>query len=296
MQSGNEGYTGSNKVYTGKGNVKGMRLITTGDTHGDPVKRFRSVLESIKASEGTDCTFTKDDLMAVVGDFGVIWGPDTPKQKRIEDRILDELEAMPFTTIFIDGNHENFDRLMSFPEEERFGGKVGVLRPSVLHLKQRGHVYNFGDMKVWCFGGGISIDKILRREGTSWWAREEPSEEEYTYGLNQLEKNGWKVDMVFTHAAPTRALNALRLKPLLASDLGYEPNLYDPLSPYFDMVAEKLDFDSWSFGHYHINAPELKPLEDFISAPDGHKSYTALSSMALEYEIGEYEDGGEETV
>ena len=262
-----------------------MRLIITGDTHGNPLNRFRSVLDRVKASEETEYAFTKNDLMAVVGDFGVIWGPDTPKQRRIENRILDELEAMPFTTVFIDGNHENFDRLLAFPEEERFGGKVGVLRPSVLHLKQRGHVYDFGGMKTWCFGGGISIDKILRREGTSWWAAEEPSKEEYEYGISQLEANGWRVDMVLTHAAPTRALNALNLKPLLARDLGYEPNLYDPLSPYFDKIAGRLDFDSWVFGHYHKDDPELRPIEDFISAPDGHKSYSALYSMALGYEI-----------
>ena len=262
-----------------------MRLIITGDTHGNPLNRFRSVLDRVKASEETEYAFTKNDLMAVVGDFGVIWGPGTPKQIRTENRILDELEAMPFTTVFIDGNHENFDRLLAFPEEERFGGKVGVLRPSVLHLKQRGHVYDFGGMKTWCFGGGISIDKILRREGTSWWAAEEPSKEEYEYGISQLEANGWRVDMVLTHAAPTRALNALNLKPLLTKDLGYEPNLYDPLSPYFEQVTERLDFDRWSFGHYHKDDPELSPIEDFISAPDGHKSYSALYSMALGYEI-----------
>ncbi len=266
-------------------NVKGMRLIITGDTHGNPLNRFRSVLDRVKASEETEYAFTKNDLMAVVGDFGVIWGPGTPKQIRMENRILDELEAMPFTTVFIDGNHENFDRLLAFPEEERFGGKVGALRPSVLHLKQRGHVYDFGGMKTWCFGGGISIDKILRREGTSWWAAEEPSKEEYEYGISQLEANGWKVDMVLTHAAPTRALNALNLKPLLTKDLGYEANLYDPLSPYFEQVTERLDFDRWSFGHYHKDDPELSPIEDFISAPDGHKSYSALYSMALVYEI-----------
>ncbi|MGD9665972.1 MAG: metallophosphoesterase [Synergistaceae bacterium] len=262
-----------------------MRLIITGDTHGNPLNRFRSVLDRVKASEDTEYTFTKNDLMAVVGDFGVIWGPDTPKQRRIENRILDELEAMPFTTVFIDGNHENFDRLRAFPEEERFGGKVGVLRPSVLHLKQRGHVYDFGGMKTWCFGGGISIDKILRREGTSWWAAEEPCKEEYEYGISQLEANGWRVDMVLTHAAPTSALDALNLKPLLIKDLGYEPNLYDPLSPYFEQVTERLDFDRWSFGHYHKDDPELSPIEDLISAPDGHKSYSALYSMALVCEI-----------
>ena len=59
-------------------NVKGMRLIITGDTHGNPLNRFRSVLDRVKASEETEYAFTKNDLMAVVGDFGGIWGPGTP--------------------------------------------------------------------------------------------------------------------------------------------------------------------------------------------------------------------------
>ncbi len=261
-----------------------MKVIVISGTHGDPVKRFRSVMDSIKAREGSEPSLTKNDLMAVTGDFGVVWGAETPEWSQIENKILDELEAMPFTTVFIDGNRENFDRLLAFPEEERFGGKVGVLRPSVLHLKQRGHVYDFGGTKTWCFGGGISVDKILRRDGISWWAQEEPSEEEYAYGLSQLEENGWKVDMVLTHAAPTSALHAVRLKSILTRDLGYKPNLYDPMWSYFDKVAKKLDVDRWFFGHHHIDDPEQWSFKDSTAKPFDHKCYPAVLSM-VEYKI-----------
>ena len=35
-----------------------------------------------------------------------------------EERNLDWLEDLPFTTLFISGNHENFDLLSKYPTEE----------------------------------------------------------------------------------------------------------------------------------------------------------------------------------
>ena len=40
---------------------------------------------------------------------------------------LAEQEA-PFTTLFVDGNHENFDLLNTLPEKEWNGGRVHVVR------------------------------------------------------------------------------------------------------------------------------------------------------------------------
>ena len=54
-----------------------------------------------------------------------------------------ELEEKPFTTLYVDGNHENFDRLYGYPIENWQGGKVHKIRPSVLHL-MRGQVFEIG--------------------------------------------------------------------------------------------------------------------------------------------------------
>ena len=55
---------------------------------------------------------TKNDYVIIAGDFG-IWN-DT-KQERYN---LDWLEDKPFTTLFVDGNHSNFDRLYAMPVSE----------------------------------------------------------------------------------------------------------------------------------------------------------------------------------
>ena len=51
------------------------------------------------------------------------------------------LEEKPFTTLFVDGNHENFDLLNTLPERQWNGGRVHVVREHVLHL-MRGHSVN----------------------------------------------------------------------------------------------------------------------------------------------------------
>ena len=97
-------------------------LYLTGDTHGD-FQRF-----SVRAFPEQK-NMTKEDIVLICGDFGGFWDR-SPRCRHL----LDELERRPFTTAFVDGNHENFDLLDALPEESWNGGMVHRLRPSVVHL------------------------------------------------------------------------------------------------------------------------------------------------------------------
>ena len=70
-------------------------IYATGDTHTEWMPR----LSNKGFPEGKD--LTKDDYVVILGDFG-IWDGSKGEQKR-----LDWLEERPFTTLFVDGNHEN---------------------------------------------------------------------------------------------------------------------------------------------------------------------------------------------
>ena len=52
---------------------------------------------------------TKDDYVIICGDFGGIWSVDA--LNREERWLLDWLEEKPFTTLFVDGNHEYFEEI-----------------------------------------------------------------------------------------------------------------------------------------------------------------------------------------
>ncbi|MBQ9990753.1 MAG: metallophosphatase family protein [Lachnospiraceae bacterium] len=101
---------------------------------------------------------TKDDYVIICGDFGGVWDKDT--SGREETWWLNWLENKPFTTLFVDGNHENFDRLYSYPVEKWKGGKVHKVRPSVIHL-MRGQVYLIGGKKIFSFCCSSSMQACI---------------------------------------------------------------------------------------------------------------------------------------
>ena len=103
-------------------------IYITGDTHSD-VSRFSTT------EFPEQMLMSKNDYVIVCGDFGLVWNGS----KR-ENYWLDWLENKPFTTLFVSGNHENFDMLKTYPVEEWHGGKVQFIRPSIIHL-MRGQVF-----------------------------------------------------------------------------------------------------------------------------------------------------------
>ena len=103
-------------------------IYITGDTHGG-FQRFNTKNFPQQKQMG------RSDYAVVTGDFGGVWD-DSPR----EAYWLDWLEEKPFTTLFVDGNHENFDRLGELPVHQWQGGKVHYVRPHVLHL-MRGQVF-----------------------------------------------------------------------------------------------------------------------------------------------------------
>ena len=56
---------------------------------------------------------TKDDYVMICGDFGGVWNRN--EESKQETMLMDWLECKSFTTLFVDGNHENFDRLLAYP-------------------------------------------------------------------------------------------------------------------------------------------------------------------------------------
>lgn len=123
-------------------------IYITGDTHADFLR-----FELEKFPIQTD--MTKDDYVIICGDFGGVWNYIV--ESKYEKYWLDWLNNKNFTTVFVDGNHENFERLYRYPVEEWNGGKVHKIRDSVLHL-MRGEIFDIDNKKFFAFGGARSHD------------------------------------------------------------------------------------------------------------------------------------------
>ena len=229
-------------------------VFITGDCHGNFRRFGRRYFPEQEAMD-------RDDYIIVAGDFGGVWA-DTPE----ENYWLDWLEQRPFTTLFVDGNHENFCRLDTFPVRTWHGGSVHQIRPHVLHL-MRGQLYEIMGKTFFTMGGAKSHDvedgildpaepdfqvrqKDLKRAGKrrfrvlghSWWPEELPSDEEYYTALKTLERTNWQVDYVITHCASTSIA--------LSMD---RHNEADNLTEFLEMVDRRLEYEYWFFGHFHDN-------------------------------------------
>ena len=128
-----------------------MAIFMTGDTHGD-FSRLRPV--AFREQGG----LTKDDYLIICGDFGGVWD-----DSEIEQQWLDWLEDRSFTTLFVSGNHENYDLLRSYPTSEWHGGLVQPIRPSVLHL-MRGQLYEICRKSLPWVGPAVTTF------GTAFWS------------------------------------------------------------------------------------------------------------------------------
>ena len=228
-------------------------IYATGDLHGNTL-RFQPQYFPEQAD------MTKDDYMIVCGDFGCVWNGD-----KSDDLQLDRLETLPFTILFVDGNHENFDALDEYPVEQWHGGKVHKIRPHVIHL-MRGQAFELQGRTFFTMGGAQShdiangildmdspdfyerYDSLRRNHGQfrinhiSWWEEELPSDEEYAEARRSLDSVGWEVDYIITHCASTSIALA-----------GTRHNEADRLTDFLQEIKEKAKYHYWLFGHYHDN-------------------------------------------
>lgn len=233
-------------------------IYITGDCHGD----FRKFSTKLFPEQRE---MDKDDFVIICGDFGGIW--DFGTESRSEKYWLDWLDDKTYTTLFVDGNHENFDRLNSYPVKMWHGGKVHEIRESVIHL-MRGQVFEIAGKKIFSFGGASShdvTDGILDMEAPnfismkkwldtigglyrinhiSWWEQELASEAEMAEGIENVKRAGCEVDYIITHCCATDTQERMGGGGLYKSDKETD---------YLNQIKKLVKYGKWYFGHYHMD-------------------------------------------
>ncbi len=206
-------------------------ILITGDTHGTIDYNKIKIINNANI-------LSKDDYLIIAGDFGGLFF-----EKELEKQ-LSYYTKLPFMVLFVDGNHENFDLINSYPVSIWNGGKVHIIKDNIIHL-MRGQIFTIEGKTIFTFGGGTSIDKMFRKEHVSWWKEEIPSEEEVEEGINNLKKYNNNVDYVITHSIDSNTLNDPRLFFEGRKCEVFEDNLI------LDKFENIIEYKHWYFGHYH---------------------------------------------
>lgn len=117
--------------------------------------------------------FTSDDYLIICGDVGacVFSASDEAEACRV-------FRELPVMTLFVDGNHENFEQLNSYGVDIWNGGKVHFVESKIIHL-MRGQVFDIDGTRFFTFGGAYSIDKNYRTEGITWFPEEIPTRADF---------------------------------------------------------------------------------------------------------------------
>ena len=171
-------------------------IYITGDTHGD-LSHFKD--PKLKR-------LGEKDIVIVCGDFGFLWNPNDPKEKRN----LEWLKKRKYTICFLDGAHENFDMLDSYTPYRWKGGNTHKIADNIYHL-MRGEMFMFENKTFFVMGGGESEDKDMREDGVSWWKAELPTAEDLKNGQDNLREYKYAVNYVLTYEAPAIAKDFLKL-------------------------------------------------------------------------------------
>lgn len=247
-------------------------IYITGDCHQNFERFNMSIFPEQKE-------MTKDDFVIICGDFGGVWSKG--EESKEETMLMDWLDCKSFTTLFVDGNHENFDRLYDYPVEVWHGGNVHKIRPSVIHM-MRGQVFEIDSKSIFTFGGARSHDidggilepddpdykkkkkeldqgrRPYRINHVSWWQQELPSTEEMEEGRKNLAAHGNKVDFIVTHCCSSST-------QILLGGSMYKPDIE---TTYLEEIRQTTNFKKWFFGHYHgnrnVNAEEILLYEQII--------------------------------
>ena len=213
-------------------------IYITADPHGDfsHIANFCAKMETTTA-----------DILIILGDVGLNYylkgWQDHHRKKQVA--------KLPITLFCIHGNHEaRPSSVPSYKLIDWHGGKVWVEDdfPNLLFAKD-GEIYQFGDKKCIVLGGAYSVDKYYRLAyDMQWFADEQPSDEIKAFAESQLEANGWKVDVVFSHTCP------FKYEPIEWFLANINQSKVDKTTEkWLDEIEEKLDYQKWYCGHFHGN-------------------------------------------
>ncbi|MBQ6846937.1 MAG: metallophosphoesterase [Oscillospiraceae bacterium] len=192
------------------------------DIHGKT--EFKGLLQYLERAG-------KEDLLIVLGDVGLKFG-DTEENRVFTEWFL----SLGKNIAIVDGNHENFEYLESFPEEDWHGGKVHRLTENIVHL-MRGNTFEIQDKNFFVFGGCKS-SKVWHELGLYYYG-EEPQKEELALAYETIKKNGFEFDYILTHKYEQTP-----------PDATFCPELGE-LEKYID---ENVSYKHWYCGHSHKNS------------------------------------------
>lgn len=154
-------------------------LALLGDIHGD---------YSVLHDAVTKARANGASALIQLGDFGIY-----PSYVAMFVHVA---RQSPIPIYFIDGNHEDYGIIKSWPNEDQYH----LVKDKLIYLK-RGTVLELDGRRIGCLGGAGSIDKATRIRQKLDWFPEEQINPDDSFALMKLAAQN-PVDFFVTHCPP----------------------------------------------------------------------------------------------
>ena len=199
---------------------KEKQILLLGDLHGE----FQQLASSL--------TNIHDAIIIQLGDFGIGF-----QKWEIESKLLDKVNKVcvknNINIIAYAGNHDS----PKFFKERNFIKSNIELIPSYTYLE-------FEGKSILCIGGAISIDRIDRVEGVSWWPDEV---------LDFRPELVRPVDVLLTHSAPAW-IGPNRREGIVQHFCGFDLTLWEELKEERRQLGEIFNLakpKQYFMAHFH---------------------------------------------
>lgn len=212
-------------------------VYITGDIHGQVYR----ISQMIAKHE-----ITSNDIIVLLGDVGLNYF----RNKHWDWAKKKTLNNCGIKILCIHGNHDmRPESIRSYQETRWNGGTVYVEDefPNLLFAKD-GEVYDLEGRKAIAIGGAYSVDKWFRLQcNLGWFPDEQPSDDIKASVEKKLDELNWQIDLVLTHTCPAQYI------PLEALRAGIDQSTVDSSTErWLCSIAEKLNYQAWYCGHWHI--------------------------------------------
>ena len=187
----------------------------------------------------------KDDTIIQVGDFGVGFRSRKHMDEMMEALNL-SLSVGNNKLLVIRGNH---DDPSYFVGNYNFSNIEFLPDYTVRRIENKNYLF---------VGGAISIDRISRKEGVSYW-----KDERFILDLDKINAIQENIDVVITHSSPTFC-QPVGFNDLVWHYIHLDPPLYHELLQERDDLEKMYDtlrlkghmLEYWLYGHFHFTKEE----------------------------------------